>query len=193
MRDQPGPTDLGRPRERDIPAADWLAVSLAPSVAERMQLGRTSRAKALADIEAEYKAAMGISPKETSGLLVGPDGDGVRVDLNGLAHAMLNRTDERERYLPLFRQTIEDPYELLLSLYGPTDPTAGAPKYRRKAVGLYRTDDRGALVVTAEPTPEGWMLWNVLPARQGTIDRLRRGQVVLSTREARAAEGSQGG
>lgn len=190
VRTQPGPEALGRPLERTIPETAWQRATLAPSLEQRMEETGQTRRSALAAIEAEYKATVGISPKETSGLVVGPDGEAVRVDLQGLAHAMLNRTDRRERYLPLFRRTLEDPFELLLSEYAP--PGGGEPKLRKKAVGLYRIEDRTGLVVTAEATPEGWTLWNVLPARQGTIDRLRRGHVVLATRDGGAGT-SQGG
>ena len=126
---QPGPADLGRPTRKEIPEKKWkIPPGQVVSLEDRIKRGLTE-SKAIQEIEDEYKAAMGISPKETAGVLKSPDGGLVAVDLNGLAHAMLKRDQQRERYLKYFRDVIENPFEVLLVEF---ENARGRTKIRKK-------------------------------------------------------------
>lgn len=178
---QPGPAELGRPAERDLPATAWRpAPDRVPSLEERMQAGGLGWMGAVNQVEAEFKQAMGIAPREVAGVLAGPDGELMTVDLNSLAHAMLKRPEARERYLEYFRQVIESPFEILLTEY---QTETGAAKFRKKYLGLFQAANREAVIITAEASPDGWTMWNVFPSRRGTIDRQRRGLEVLYGQE----------
>ncbi len=173
---QPGPEGLGRPREKDIPQVAWRqSPSKAPSI-EDLAVGGITVSQAIGTIEREYKSLMGISPNETTGVLKGHDGETLTVSIASLAHAMLNRTNARERFIRYFRDVIERPYEILLTEY---ETATGKTKYRKKYIGLYMDENREAVIITAEISPEGWAMWNVMNAKKGTIDRQRRGMKVL--------------
>lgn len=175
---QPGPKDLGRPVAGKIPAALWTQSPGRASRLEDLMRGHNlSESAAIDRIEDEYRRVMGISPKETMGVLKGPDGEILTVDMNGLAHAMLNRNDKRERFIRYFRQVIEQPFEILLTEY----ETAGRKKtkLRKKYIGLFQDEKKESVIVVGEISPEGWVMWNVMNARKGTIDRQRRGVKIL--------------
>lgn len=89
---------------------------------------------------------------------------------------MAKRGDRRERYINYFRGVIEEPYEMLLTEY---ETPGGKTKFRNKYIGLYRDKKKEAVVITGEITNEATLLWNVMNARAGTIDRQRRGVKVL--------------
>jgi len=132
---------------------------------------------AVDSIESEYRQIMGISPDEMYSVLRDPLDEVVKVDLSGLAHAMLNRADRRERYIRYFRDTIEKPYEILLTEYDAG--VTGKTKYRKKYIGLFREEKQEAVIITAEITKDGSVMWNVMNAKKGTIDRIRSGIEVL--------------
>jgi hypothetical protein len=119
----------------------------------------------------------GIAPNEIYGVLRDPLDEVVKVDISGLAHAMLNRVDRRERYIRYIRETIENPYEVLLTEY--EAGITGNTKFRKKYIGLFRETQKEAVVVIAEATQDGTVLWNVMNAKKGTIDRIRNGVEVL--------------
>lgn len=175
---QPGPKDLERTAESKIPHESFLPTeTMLPRLDTMMTTKKITESDALKLIEQEYKRTMGISPNESFGILKGPDSEILKVDMNSLAHAMLKPDEGRERYIPYFRKVIEEPYEILLTEY----QTAGRKetRYRKKYIGLFYDETRKAVLITAEISPEGWTMYNVMNAKKGTIDRQRRGQKVL--------------
>ncbi len=175
---QSGPKELGRSAERNIESSLWQKAPVKiPRLETMMKDQAIQETEALQKIENIFRQEMGISPNEIAGVLKGPDGEIMKIDLNSLAHAMLKRSEARERYIPYFRKTIEEPYEIFLTEY--QTEKAGKTKYRKKYIGLFRDENREGVVVVGEISPEGWAMWNVMNARQGTLDRQRRGIKVL--------------
>lgn len=176
-RNNRGPMELGRPSEGKIPAEHIRPVpETLEGMESHMQTNAVGREEALAYYENQYRLRMGISPNETFSVLKGPDGELLTADLNGLAHAMLKRADARERFIPLFRGAVENPYEILLTEY---ETPTGKNKFRKKYVGIYRDRKRLGVIITAEIGPEGNVLWNVMNTKQGNINRQRKGMKVL--------------
>lgn len=173
---QPGPDQFGRPTEKNIPDSSYRPAIGKLKKVETLVAEGQSRSSVLVALENEYKKIMGISPKETFGVLKGPDGEILSVSIDSLAHAMLNRQNSRERYIRYFRDVIENPFEVLLTEY---ETTSGMTKYRKKYIGLYQEGKKDAVIITAEVSPEGWAMWNVMNARKGTVDRHRHGVKVL--------------
>jgi len=170
------PKDMGRLAEKNIDERFWN-----PSPGKTDGLinltGTIGKTAAFEKIETDFKRIMGISPNESFGVLKGPDSEIIKVDLNSLAHAMLDRKGGRERYLSYFRQVIEDPYEILLTEY--ETAKLKNTKVRKKYIGLFRETKKEGVVVVGEISPEGWAMWNVMNAKKGTIDRQRRGVKML--------------
>lgn len=175
VKGQPGPVELGRPKENAILEQYWKQAPEKVQSLEALIDNGMDETAAFLTIEREYRKIMGISPNESFAVLRGPDGEIATADMTGLAHAMLNRADRRERYVAYFRSAIEAPYEILLTEY---ETSAGKTKFRKKYIGLYK-EPKEAVVVIGEISPEGTLLWNVMNARKGTIDRQRRGVKVL--------------
>ena len=175
---QSGPKDLGRPLEKSIPDMFWRpSPGKVASLEELISREGMIRTAAIDTIETEYRQVMGISPNEMYAALRDPLDEVVKVDLTGLAHAMINRADRRERYIRYFRDTIEKPYEILLTEY--EAGVTGKTKYRKKYIGLYQEKSQEAVVIVAETTKDGSIMWNVMNAKKGTIDRIRNGVEVL--------------
>ena len=180
---QPGPKELGRPTKGQIPSNAWKTAPVNILPLEGMIADGMNRSEAISAIESEYKTAMGISPNEAFSILPSPDGSLWKADLTGLAHVMLKREESRERYVHYFRDVIENPFEVLLTEYKAGNKT----KYRKKHIGLYQADSkRNGLVIVAEETKDGWVMWTVTQTKRKTIDRLRRGVKVLSPKESNA-------
>lgn len=177
VKGQPGPAELGRPKEKEIDDRSWKASpGKVDPVGERVAKGMTER-EAIMEIEREYKRIMGISPNESFGVLKGPDGEIVKVDLNSLSHAMAKREDMRERYLAYLRGVVEEPFEILLTEY---ETPAGQTKYRKKYIGLYREEKKHeGVVITGEIGHDGILVWNFMNTKERTIDRQRRGVKAL--------------
>jgi len=173
---QPGPKELGRPTRQQISAAAWMPALPKTRTPEELMAEGMTRSEAMAAIETKFRSVMGISPKETMSVLRGPDGGAVTVSLFGLAHAMLKRDQARERYMYYFRDVIERPWEVLFTEY----QASKATKFRKKYIGLYASDQkRQGVVIVAEETPQGWIIWNVMQVDRKKIDRQRRGKKVL--------------
>ncbi len=175
---QPGPKELGRPLEKGIVDIFWKpSPGKIASLEERIGRENITRTAALDAIEVEYRQIMGISPDEMYGVLRDPLDEVVKVDLTSLAHAMINRENARERYIRYFRDTIEKPYEVIFTEY--EAGVTGKTKYRKKYIGLYKEEKQEAVVIVAEIMKDGSIMWNVINAKKGTIDRLRNGVEVL--------------
>lgn len=171
-KDQPGPADLGRPVKGDIPDKDWLSVVKGPSLERLMADMAIDRREALELIEADYRKAMGIAPLESQSVLRSRDGETIIVTLQALAHAMMKRDDARERFIPYLRQTLEDPYEIILTEY---KTPAGKTKFRKKYIGLFRDDKQEAVIVVAEIGQDGAVVWNIMNTKKKAIDGHRSG------------------
>jgi len=177
VKDQKGPEPLGRLPEKKIPQAD---LPPAPAVLDRLQdymaANKVSRDEALKYFEDQYRFAMGISPNESMSVLRDPDGGAVTVDLRALAHMMRKRPEARERYIPYLRETIENPYEIILTEY---ESAGGDRTHRKKYVKIYQAKRRLGIIITAEIGKDGSVIWNILNTSQGKIDKRRKGARVL--------------
>ncbi len=172
---QPGPEELGRPTWRDIPEDAWADIPRAPRLKDLVESGMSER-EALEEVEALYRKVMGISPLESSGAARSKDGGVIVSTVQALAHAMLKRSDARERFIPYMRETINNPYEILLTEY---ETEGGKTKYRKKYIGLFRDKKEQALIIVAEPTADGAYMWNIMNTRKNQVDRQRKGVKVL--------------
>lgn len=169
--DQPGPAELGRPMAAEIDGKQWQNLPRSQSLEELMDRGLT-RADALLEIEADYRKTMGISPLESQAVLRSKDGMALTVTLQGLAQAMAQREDARERFIPHLRQVLENPYEIVLTEYA-TD--GGETRYRRKYIGLFADGNNKTVLIVAELLPDGTVLWQVMNAPSTEVDSQRHG------------------
>ena len=176
--DQPGPKDHERPLEKKIPDEFWKIGPDRVLKWEALVDRGMSKKAAFEALETEFRMTMGMSPKETIAALKTPDGELMQVGMDSLAHAMLGRENSRERYLRYFRDVIENPYEILLTEYSNLE--TGQTKYRKKFIGIYSDHDgKGSLVITAEETPEKWVMFNVMNVGFGKLNSKRRGKVLV--------------
>jgi len=177
VKDQKGPEPLGRLPEKKIPETDLSpGRKTLPRLENYMKDNGVSRGKALNYFEDQYRRAMGMSPNESVSVLRDPDGGTVTVSLMALAHMMQRRPDARERYIPYLRETIENPYEVILTEY---ETPRSQRKLRKKFIGIYAAKGRTGIIVVAEKGADGHILWNVMNARKNTLDRQRKGMKLL--------------
>ena len=115
---------------------------------------------------------MGISPLEMQGVVRAKDGSPLTVTLQSLAHAMVKRDAKREQFIPYMRHTLEEPYEVLLTEY---ENNQGKTKYRKKFIGLFHAQKAEALMIVAEMTPAGEVIWNFINVKKSNLDRMRKG------------------
>jgi SPP1 gp7 family putative phage head morphogenesis protein len=167
-KNQSGPTELGRPLQADIPDTHWVVASKSPSIDDL----DVSESDALSIIENNYRKTMGIAPLETQCVVRAKDGEAITVTMQALAQTMVKRQDARERYIPFLRDTLEEPYEILLTEY---ETASGKTKYRKKYIGLYQDEKQEGVVVSAEVGKDGAILWNIMETLSQTIDKCRQG------------------
>jgi len=179
-KDQPGWKEAGRPREKDIPSNAILpAPGPYPTLRDYLDRGMT-KSQGLAQIEADYKKAVGIAPKEFTGVLRDPEGEGIIMDLRGLAHMLRDSEQAREKYIAYLRPTIENPFEIWLTEYQTAD---GKTKFRKRYIGIYKgAEKKENVIVIGEMGPEMSLLWDAFQVRQGTLDRLRKGRILYGRR-----------
>jgi hypothetical protein len=106
----------------------------------------------------------------------------IKVDVDALAHSMVDRDLAAERYMACVRPTIEDPYEIWLSRE--TD-AAGQVFDVKKYIGLYRMEGgerAGMVVYVVRERDGGWRMDHFLPVPEGEIDEHRCGTKLLYTR-----------
>lgn len=173
---QSGPEALGRPSQQNIDDNAWKDLTRMERVEDMMSRRGISEEDAFDEVEAMYRKIMGISPLESQGVVRSKDGATITVTMRALAHAMTKRPDARERYIPHMRETLEDPFEILLTEY---ETPGGKTKYRKKYVGLFRDEKQQAVIITAEIQPDGSYMWNIINAKKQKMDRLRKGVKVL--------------
>lgn len=180
-KNQPGWKEAGRPREREIPEEDYKTAPLKePSRADYLERGLTAK-QALDEIERVYRREMGISPKQKEAILKDPLGEGMKTDIQGLAHMLRNAEQRRERYLRYLRPTIEDPYEIWLTEY---ETPGGQTKFRKRYIGLFADPaERTSLVVIGEQGPGHSILWDAFQTKKGTVDRLRAGRLIYARQQ----------
>ena len=179
-KDQSGPAELGRPLKAAIADKEWTSVVKGPRAESLMDSMDINEGDALSIIEDSYRKSMGIAPLEAQSVIRSKDGEAVTVTMQALAHAMVKRSDARERYIPYLRETLENPYEILLTEY---ETQSGKTKFRKKYIGLFQDEKKDVVTVVAEMSPTGSVMWNILNTKQKGLDKQRRGVKVMYGRD----------
>ncbi len=161
VRELPGQithADLALPPLQTVPDALKLpAPALLPKAPTRA---------AGADV---VRQALGLTQGTPTRLIETPAGD-VLLRSEYIGHLTEKDADARERFAHYLLPTLQDPFEVWLTMYDDGRP-------RRRYIGLYRASKYDVLVV-ARVLADGTVLWNIMHAQARALNRQRIGKLL---------------
>lgn len=98
--------------------------------------------------------------------------DKVLFSLNDFDY-LLKKNDQRIKFLKFIKPTLQDPYEVYLTL---NQSDKGFVEYRKTYIGLFQDKSKKKYLVVLRERKDSFILWNAYPAKN--IDGYRKGQLV---------------
>lgn len=86
---------------------------------------------------------------------------------------LLNKNDQRIKFLKFIKPTLQNPYEAYLTLY---QSDKGFVEYRKTYIGLFQDKSKKKYLVVLRERKDSFVLWNAYPAKN--IDDYRKGQLI---------------
>ncbi|HXS17291.1 MAG TPA: PBECR2 nuclease fold domain-containing protein, partial [Polyangiaceae bacterium] len=141
-----------------------------PAPAERWPIADSKAAAE--DIRGRFNELFG----GTEGIVKDPTGDQVHFTQRYLDHLLLKKESgdaARASFVPLAKQTTEQPFEIWLLPH--RDTNTGRVTMRKRYIGLFEDRD---YVLIADRQPDGYMAWTSYPRSE--IDSFRQGQLLYA-------------
>lgn len=150
-------TDLALPQLQQVPDSLKLpAPAMLPTAHDR---------HAAADL---VRTVLGLATQATR-LVETPVGD-VLLRAEYIDHVVEKQADARERFANYILPTLQNPYEVWLTMYDDGRP-------RKRYIGLYHTSKYDMLVV-ARVNTDGSLFWNLVHATAKRLNKLRVGKLL---------------
>jgi len=85
---------------------------------------------------------------------------------------LLEKSDGRERFIPLIKKTLQEPYEIWMSEY---ISDKGFLEYRKLYIGLFKDNKKRTFFTALRMEKDSTIFWNAFPKDIKYMDKLRRG------------------
>lgn len=86
---------------------------------------------------------------------------------------LIDKKDQRIKFLKLIKPTLENPFESYLTLY---QSDKGFVEYRKNYIGLYIDKSKRKFIVVIKEKKDSFIIWNAFPAQN--IDSYRKGELL---------------
>ncbi|WP_337872899.1 phage minor head protein [Ignavibacterium sp.] len=148
--------DYGLPSAKDLPDKYFIN---APEIIN-------PQSPKLMDI---IKKEFNLSGEKSENELITKDGSKVFVSLNHFNY-LINKKDNRIKFVKFIKKTLNDPFEVYLTLY---QSDKNFIEYRKNYIGLYQDNSKRKFLVIIKEKKDSFVIWNAYPARN--IDDYRKG------------------
>lgn len=124
------------------------------------------------NLEAIIKKEFDIN-EHNYGIIETADKDKALISFDELNY-LINKKDQRIKFLKFIKPTLQDPYEIYLTL---NQSDKGLIEFRKTFIGLYQQDkSKKKFLVVLREKKDSFVLWNAYPAKN--IDDYRKGQLI---------------
>ncbi|MCL2344289.1 MAG: PBECR2 nuclease fold domain-containing protein [Desulfobulbus sp.] len=150
-----------------------LALPVLQSIADNLKLPAPALLpKAATRVAAAemVRGVLGLSEANPAVMVKTPAGD-VLLRNEYIDHIVEKEPDARERFANFILPTLQDPFEVWLTMYDDGRP-------RRRYIGLYQTSKYDILVIVRVLT-DGSVLWNLMHADARRLNRQRVGKLLF--------------
>jgi SPP1 gp7 family putative phage head morphogenesis protein len=169
----PGVRQMVKEAPGQIDHAD-LALPVLQSIADAVKLPAPvllPKAATRAEAADVVRNVLGLSADNPVRLVETPAGE-VLMRNEYIDHITEKEPDARERFANFILPTLEDPFEVWLTMYDDGRP-------RRRYIGLYRASKYDIMVVVKVLT-DGTVLWNVIHAQSRSLNKQRVGKLLFA-------------